>query len=106
MVQLIDSDIKTREVLRWKGVHVLHVAGSSCSQKLRIYLHLKSIPWQSHPVDLTSNENFQPWFLGINPRGLVPVLVHDGAVHIESNDIIQYLEWRKPEPPLYPAALA
>ena len=34
----------------------------------------------------------QPWFLGINPRGLVPVLVHDGAVHIESNDIIQYLD--------------
>ena len=26
---------------------------------------------------------FQPWFLGINPRGLVPVLVDDGAVHIE-----------------------
>ena len=43
-------------------------------------------------VDLLTNENFRPWFLGINPRGLVPVLVHDGAVHIESNDIIQYLE--------------
>ena len=44
------------------------------------------------PVDLHANENFRPWFLGINPRGLVPVLVHDGAVHIESNDIITYLE--------------
>src|SRR5262245_31168834 len=103
MVQLVDSDIRTREVLDWKGVHVLHFMGSSCSQKLRVFLNLKGIPWQSHPIDLPGNENFRPWFLGINPRGLVPVLVHDGAVHIESNDIIQYLEKTFPEPKLIPA---
>jgi glutathione S-transferase len=102
MVQLVDSDIKTREVLDWKGVHVLHFMGSSCSQKLRIFLNLKGIPWESHPIDLPSNENFRPWFLGINPRGLVPVLVHDGAVHIESNDIISYLEKTFPKPQLIP----
>jgi glutathione S-transferase len=102
MVQLVDSDIETREVLGWKGIHVLHFMGSSCSQKLRIFLNLKGIPWQSHHVDLHSNENFTPWFLGINPRGLVPVLVHDGAVHIESNDIIEYLEKTFPEPKLIP----
>jgi glutathione S-transferase len=103
MVQLVDSDIKTREVLAWKGVHVLHFTGSSCSQKLRIFLNLKGIPWESHHIDLPGNENFRPWFLGINPRGLVPVLVHDGAVHIESNDIIQYLEQKFPVPKLIPA---
>ena len=103
MVQLVDSDIRTREVLGWKGVHVLHFTESSCSQKLRIFLNLKGIKWQSHLVDLFTNENFAPWFLGINPRGLVPVLVHDGAVHIESNDIIQYLEKVFPAPKLIPA---
>jgi glutathione S-transferase len=103
MVQLVDSDIKTREVLGWKGVQVLHFMGSSCSQKLRIFLNLKGIKWESHLVDLQTNENFNPWFLGINPRGLVPVLVHDGAVHIESNDIIQYLEKTFPTPKLIPA---
>ncbi len=103
MVQLLDGDIKTREVLGWKGVHVLHYSGSSCSQKLRIFLNLKGIPWESHPVDLHANENFTPWFLGINPRGLVPVLVHDGVVHIESNDIISYLEKAFPTPKLIPA---
>jgi glutathione S-transferase len=103
MVQLIDSDIGTREVLGWKAVHVLHFMGSSCSQKLRIFLNLKGIRWESHIVDLFNNENFGPWFLGINPRGLVPVLVHDGAVHIESNDIIQYLEKTFPTPKLIPA---
>lgn len=103
MVQLVDSDIETREVLGWKGVHVLHFMGSSCSQKLRIFLNLKKIPWESHGIDVRAYENFQPWFLGINPRGLVPVLVHDGAVHIESNDIIAYLEKAFPEPKLIPA---
>src|SRR5262245_28321832 len=103
MVQLIDGDIKTREVLGWKGAHVLHYWRSSCSQKLRIVLNLKGIQWESHPVDLHANENFTPWFLGINPRGLVPVLVHDGAVHIESNHIITYLEKTFPQPKLIPA---
>jgi glutathione S-transferase len=103
MVQLVDSDIKTREVLDWKGVHVLHFMGSSCSQKLRAFLNLKGIPWESHPIDLPGNENFRPWFLGINPRGLVPVLVHDGRVNIESNDIIIYLEKTFPTPKLIPA---
>ena len=103
MVQLVETDIKTREVLDWKGVHVLHFIGSSCSQKLRVFLNLKGIPWESHPIDLPGNENFKPWFLGINPRGLVPVLVDDGAVHIESNDIIAHLEQKFPVPRLIPA---
>jgi glutathione S-transferase len=90
-------------VLGWKGIHVLHYSGSSCSQKLRIFLNLKGIAWESHPVDLHANQNFTPWFLGINPRGLVPVLVHDGAVHIESNDIITYLEKTFPTPRLIPS---
>jgi glutathione S-transferase len=105
MVQLVESDIKTREVLGWKGVHVLHYSGSSCSQKLRIFLNVKGIPWESHLIDLQSNKNFEPWFLGINPRGLVPVLVHDGVVHIESNDIIAYLEKTFQSPKLIPAGL-
>ena len=103
MVQLLDSDIKTREVLDWKGIHLIHYMGSSCSQKVRIFLNLKGIEWESHTIDLLANENVEPWFLGINPRGLAPVLVHNGAVHIESNDIIEYLEKMVPEPRLIPA---
>jgi glutathione S-transferase len=103
MVQLVDGDIKTREVLDWKGIHVLHGTMSTCSKKLRIFLNLKGIEWQSHVVDLPNNANMSAWFLGINPRGLVPVLIDDGAVHIESNDIITYLEKKFPHPQLIPA---
>lgn len=92
MVQLLEEDVKNKEVLAWQGVHLLHFAGSSCSQKVRIFLNLKGIDWVSHPVNLAAQENYKPWFLGINPRGVVPVLVHDGKVHIESNDILDYLD--------------
>lgn len=102
MVQLLEKDIQTKEVLGWKGLHIFHFAASSCSQKLRIFLNIKGIPWESHHVDLLHNENLTPYFLGINPRGLVPVLVDDGAVHIESNDILLHLEERFPDPALMP----
>jgi glutathione S-transferase len=103
MVKLANEDILTREVLDWEGVHLLHFMGSSCSQKTRIFLNLKGIDWVSHHLDLTQRENNTDWFMGINPRGLVPVLVHDGDVIIESNDILEYLEETFPAQPLIPA---
>ncbi len=105
MVKLADEDIRTREVLDWRGLHVLHMPLSSCSQKLRIFLALKGLEWESHEINLMTNENLSEWFLGINPRGLLPVLVDDGDVHIESNDIIAHLEEKYPEPKLIPAGL-
>lgn len=97
MAALTREDIRTTEVLEWRGIHLLHFLGSSCSQKTRIVLAVKGIEWESHSVDLVSNENYSEWFMGINPRGLVPVLVDDGKVIIESNDILEYLEMRFPE---------
>lgn len=103
-MRLADCDIVTRDVLDWKGFHLFHAPGSSCSQKTRIFLNLKGIEWTSHPIDLTQKENLAPYYMGINPRGLVPCLIHDGAVHIESNDILLYLESCFPDPPLIPDA--
>jgi glutathione S-transferase len=103
MVQLVDADIRTRDVLEWKGLHVLQYSLSSRSQKLRIFLNLKGLDWRSHPIDIVANAHLTPYYLGINPRGLVPVIVEDGVVHIESNDIILHLEREHPEPRLVPA---
>ncbi len=105
MVQLATSDIQTREVLEWKGLHLFHFKSSSCSQKTRIVLNLKQEKWTSHEINLGAQENFEPWYLGINPRGLVPTLVIDGEVHIESNDIITLLDARFPNVKLIPAGL-
>ena len=97
MVQIPSDQIKSKEILDWKGLHLFHFRGSSCSQKLRIYLNLKGISWTPHSINLASGKNYSEWFLGINPKGLVPVLVDDGHVEIESNDILEYLEKKFPE---------
>lgn len=102
MVLLAKTDVTTTEVFDWQGIHLLHFSGSTCSKKIRILLDIKQIEWTSHPVNLIKRENNTDWFMGINPRGLVPVLVHDGDVHIESNDILDYLEQHYPEPTLIP----
>ncbi|MEE2760326.1 MAG: glutathione S-transferase family protein [Pseudomonadota bacterium] len=102
MVKLADRDIATREVLDWRGLHLFHFKGSSCSQKTRIFLNLKDIDWESHPLDLGAGENHTYYFLGINPRGLVPCLIFEGEVHIESNDIMTMLDVRYPERKLIP----
>ena len=44
MVQLLDDDIRTREVPDWSGTHLFHYSMSSCSQKIRIFLNLKGCP--------------------------------------------------------------
>jgi glutathione S-transferase len=103
MVLLLDQDIQTREILNWKGVHLFHFHSSSCSQKTRIFLNLKGLTWTPHQIDLSKKEQFESWYLGINPRGLVPSLVFNGNVHIESNDIIQLLDQQFPQNPLIPA---
>ena len=91
-MRLEDKDIKTHEVTQWKGLHLFHFDMSSCSQKVRIVFRELGLPFTPHPINLMKDEQQTDWYLGINPRGEVPVLVHDGAVHTESNDIIQYID--------------
>jgi len=105
MVQLLECDIRTPEVLDWEGLHLFHFHDSSCSQKLRVYLNLKGIHWESHHVNLGIGENHSEYYLGINPRGLVPTLVMGGEVHIESNDIIMLLDERFPKNRLIPLGM-
>lgn len=105
MVKLAESDIRTTEVLSWKGLHLFNAPMSTCSQKVRTFLNLKGVDWTSHSINIGTNETLSEYFLGINPRGLVPVLVDEGDVHIESNDILLHIEKRFPSPSLVPAHL-
>ena len=75
---------------------------SVCAQKVRLQLAEKHIPYTPRHVDLMKSEHIQPDYLKINPKGLVPALVHDGASVIESTVIMEYIEDVFPEPPLRP----
>ena len=79
-------------VAQFKGLHLYHGAISNCSMRVRMTLVEKGLDWTSHHLDLKKKENISDAYFGINPNGLVPTLIDDGVVHIESNDIIDYLD--------------
>ncbi len=83
-----------------KGIHLYHAGISNCSMRVRIALEEKGVKWISHEVDLGHQENLQPWYLAINPKGLVPAIVDDGILVTESADILYYLEDKFPSPVL------
>ena len=85
-----------------KGLHLFHFVLSNCSQRVRLALAEKGVPWTSHHLDLSKNEHVTADYQAINPKGVVPTLVHDGVVVTESNDILWYLEDVYPKPALIP----
>ncbi len=91
-----------KDVTTLEGLHLYHAGQSNCSMRVRMVLEEKKLEWTSHYIDIRKGENVTPEYFGIHPKGLVPALVHDGIVIIESTDIINYLEERYPEPPLKP----
>ena len=77
---------------------------SVCAQKVRLSLLEKGLAWESRHVDLMASEQVSPAYLALNPKGVVPTVVHDGQPVIESTVILEYLEDAFPETPLRPTA--
>lgn len=73
------------------GLHLWHAPMSSCSQRVRIALAETGQDFQSHLVNLEQDEHATPAYMAIHPDGVVPALVDDGRVFIESIDIIRHV---------------
>jgi glutathione S-transferase len=71
---------------------------STCSQRVRFVLNAKGIAFEEHKLDLFSGDQLKPGYLALNPNGVVPTLVHDSAIIIDSAVIIEYLDELFPEP--------
>jgi glutathione S-transferase len=78
-------------------------SGSLCSQKVKLVLAEKKLEWKNHSLNLLTFENLQPSYLRLNPKGVVPTLIHDGKVVTDSAVIIRYLDEQFPYPLLTPA---
>ena len=83
---------------------------STCSQRVRFVLNAKALPFDEVKLDLLEGDQLKPDYLKLNPNGVVPTLVHDGAVVIDSAVIMEYLEEIAParftpEPPAERAAM-
>jgi glutathione S-transferase len=65
---------------------------STCSQRVRFVMNAKTLPFTEIKLDLLEGDQLKPDYLKLNPNGVVPTLVHDGAVVIDSAVIMEYLE--------------
>jgi glutathione S-transferase len=82
----------------------LYLAGNSiCTQKVLITLAEKDVPYETANINLFKNEQYDPAYLKINPKGVVPSLIDDGKVIAESTLICEYLDDTIPNPRLAPA---
>ena len=80
-----------------------NAAHSTCSQKVRICLAEKSLPFEDIKLDLgAGKDHLKPEYLKINPNGVVPTLVDDGDVIIDSSVICEYLDEKYPAVRLTP----
>src|SRR5882724_11651040 len=70
---------------------------STCSQRVRFVLNAKKLPFEEVKLDLLAGDQLKPDYLALNPNGVVPTLVHDGTVVIDSSVIIEYIDEVFPE---------
>jgi glutathione S-transferase len=70
---------------------------STCSQRVRFVLNAKKLPFEEVKLDLLAGDQLKPDYLALNPNGVVPTLVHDGTVVIDSSVIIEYLDEIAPQ---------
>ena len=82
-------------------LELYHNINSVCAQKVRIALVEKGQDAKEHLLTLQGDQN-DPSYMKLNPNGVVPTLVHDGNVIVESSLILYYIDEAFPDPPLMP----
>jgi glutathione S-transferase len=82
---------------------ILYHAPQSRSAGALILLEELGADYELHVLDLQKGEQRQPAYLGINPMGKVPAIVHDGAVVTEQGAVYAYMADLYPEAGLTPA---
>jgi glutathione S-transferase len=76
---------------------------SVAAQKVRLALVEKGLAWDTVDVDLRAGAMLDPGYLALNAAGVVPTLIHEGNVLVESTAINEYLDEVFPKPALRPA---
>jgi glutathione S-transferase len=76
--------------------------------KAEIALREKGQPFELIMVPFAKGDRYDPKHpevMRVNPKGQVPVLLHDAVELFDSTVIVEYLEDAFPEPPLWPAGV-
>ena len=84
-------------------LELYHHGSSVCAAKVRFYLAEKDLPWEGHYIDILKGEQFDPEYIKLNPKAVVPTLIHNGTVIRDSTNICEYLDDVFPERQIRPA---
>jgi glutathione S-transferase len=79
-----------------------HHGSSVCAAKVRLAMAEKGLEWNGVYIDILKGEQFDPEYLKLNPKGVVPTLVHDDLVIPDSTVIIEYLDQIAPDTSVHP----
>src|SRR5262245_24159708 len=79
-----------------------HGRTSVCSIKARLALAEKGVAFDSKLMTLRGDQ-FDPAYMKLNPNAVVPTIVHDGNVVIESTVVMHYADEVFPGAPLMPS---
>ena len=79
-----------------------HHGSSVCAAKVRLAMAEKDLEWNGVYIDILKGEQFDPEYLKLNPKGVVPTLVHDDLVIPDSTVIIEYLDQIAPDTSVHP----
>lgn len=63
-----------------------------CGHKVQLLLHELLINYNIHPVNIRDSEHQSVWFMKLNPKAQIPVLLDDTSVICDSADICIYLD--------------
>ena len=79
-------------------LELYHHGSSACAAKVRFALAEKRLDWTGHYVDILRGDQFSADFLAVNPKAVVPVLVHDGVLpdvpHQAVKDLVKFVHER------------
>lgn len=84
-------------------LELYHHGSSVCAAKARFAVMEKGVDFKAHYVDILTGEQFDPEYMKLNPKAVVPTLVHDGKVIVESSVICEYVDDAFAENPLRPS---
>ena len=73
-------------------LELYHNDMSTCAQKVRMALAEKDLEWTSHHLILRAGDTLKADYLKLNPNGVVPTLIHDDSIIIESTVINEYID--------------